>query len=116
MAQTPAQQQGISNAVQAIRNAENVLTNQINMATDPLSAIKLTHAYQHLDSCLSQLLHLQNVTDDGTFAASLATIKAQTSGLQLDEKTVKDLVGDIGAATKVIGYIGQALTFIAKIG
>jgi hypothetical protein len=116
MAQVSAQQQNILNAVQAIQSAENVLTNQVNAATDPLSAIKLTHAYQHLDSCLSQLLQLQNLTDDAAFAASVATIKGQTSALQSDEKTIKGLVGDVDVATEVIGYIGKALNFITMIG
>lgn len=115
MRQTPTQQQNISGAVQAIRSAENVLTAQINSATDTLTAIKLTNAYNHLDSCLSQLLHAQNVTDDATFASAMAAIKSQESGLQSDERALKDLISDVDTAAKVVGYIGQALSFIGRI-
>jgi hypothetical protein len=108
-------QQNISSAVQEMRNAENALTIQINAAPDALSAIKLNHAYQHIDSCLSQLLQLQNVQDDATFKSSVTTLKAQTTALTADENSIKGLIADINEADKVVGYIGQALTFIAAL-
>ncbi|HTV83884.1 MAG TPA: hypothetical protein VME63_00645 [Dyella sp.] len=108
-------QQNILNAIQAIQNAANLLTSQISDATDPVSAIKLNHAYQQLNACLSQLLQLQNVRDDATFKSSVANIKAQTNTLQTDEKSIKGLISDVGTATKVLGYVADAVGFIAKI-
>ncbi|MBE1163040.1 hypothetical protein [Dyella acidiphila] len=115
MTQSQQQALNIVGAVDAIRNAENVLMAQINATADMLAAIKLNQAYQHLDSVLGQILHLQNTTDDQIFASAAASIKGQTTALQSDEHTIQGLINDVGTAKKVIGYVGQALGFISKL-
>lgn len=112
---TLSQQRNVSDAVSAIRSAQNLLQEQINCETETVPIIKLTNQYHSLDSNLSLLLHAQNATDDAIFSAAAATLKSQTSGLQMDEAAIKDIIDDIGTATKVIGYIEQALGYIAKL-
>jgi len=112
---TPDQQSTIAAAILAIRNAQNLLQQQINASIDILTAIKLTNEYSSLDSHLSQLLHAQNAADDAIFSQAMAPLKSQTGGLQVDETTIKKIVSDVGTAGKIVGYITQALGFIAKL-
>lgn len=112
---TPDQQSSIAAAILAIRSAQNLLQQQINAAVDMLIAIKLTNEYSSLDSHLSQLLHAQNAADDAVFSQAMVPLKSQTGGLQVDEATIKKIISDVGTAAKVVGYITQALGFIAKI-
>ncbi|HVA14060.1 MAG TPA: hypothetical protein VNF99_12470 [Stellaceae bacterium] len=112
---TPDQQSNTANAILAIRNAQNLLQQQINASSNTLTAIKLTNEYNSLDSSLSQLLHAQNIADDAIFSKMIETLKSQTGGLQADEAAIKGIISDVGTAAKVVGYITQALSFIAKL-
>lgn len=109
------QQSNVSSAITAIRCAQNLLKQQINESSDTMTIIKLTNESNNLDSCLSLLLHAQNVADDVIFANAVATLKSQTSGLQAEELTIKSIIADVKTAEMVMGYITQALGFIAKL-
>ena len=109
------QQTNVASAIDAIRSAEALLTQQIREATDTLTAVKLTNEYNNLDSYLSQLLHAQNTADDAAFANATAALKSQTGGLQADENSIKDIVADVKTASTIIGYIVQVMGFIAKL-
>ena len=112
---TLSQQTAINAAVDAIRNAEDVLTDQIRCSTDALTAIKLTNEYNNLDSYLSELLHAQNAADDATFANATKALQSRLSGLEADEKAIETIIADVATAAKVIGYIADALKLIAKL-
>ena len=112
---TSDQQSNIADAILAIRNAQNLLQQQINAAIDTLIALSLANEYSSLDSHLTQLLHAQNAADDAIFSQATVPLKSQTGGLQVDETTIKKIVSDAGIAAKVVGYITQALGFIAKL-
>jgi hypothetical protein len=112
---TPAQQACVADAIGAIRDAENLLTAEIQAADDTLTAIKLTHEYNNLDSYLSELLHAQNVTDDSTFANATQALQGRVDGLQADENTIKQIVSDVATAGKIIDCITRALALIARV-
>ena len=112
---TPDQCSYIKEAILAIRDAQHLLTQEINVTSDLMTGIRLNHEYQHLDSCVSQLLHAQNVADDAIFSQMIATIKPQTTRLQADENTIKGLISDVETANEVVGCIIKALGFIAKL-
>ena len=112
---TPDQQNSIASAVAAIRAAEDLLTAQIRVATDSLAAIKLTHEFNNLDTFLSQLLHAQNSADDAVFADACAALQAQADGLNADEEAIRRVVTDVATAASIIGYIAEAVGFIAKL-
>ena len=112
---TLSQQTAIKAAVDAIRNAEDVLTDQIRSSTDALTAIKLTNEYNNLDSYLSELLHAQNAADDATFANATTALQSRLSGLEADEKAIQTIITDVAIAAKVIGFIANAVKFIAKL-
>jgi hypothetical protein len=109
------QQTSVSQAIDSIRSAENLLTEQIQSTSDTLTAIKLTHEYNNLDSYLSELLHAQNAADDDTFENATEALQARTTGLEADETVIKAIVSDVATAGKIVGYIAQALGFIAKL-
>jgi negative regulator of replication initiation len=112
---TIIQRTAVASAIDAIRTAENLLTDQIQASNDTLTAIKLTHEYNNLDSYLSELLHAQNAADDATFAKATETLKTRSGGLQADEAAIKKIIADVATAAKVIAYITKALGFIAKL-
>jgi len=112
---TTAQNVAVAGAIDAIRNAGILLTQQIRVATDTLIAIRLTDEYNNLDLCLSTLLHAQNASDDATFAAATLSIRSIADGLTADEATVKAIIKDVSVAGDVVKYIGQALLFIGKL-
>jgi hypothetical protein len=112
---TLSQQTAINAAVDAIRNAEDLLTAQVRSSTDALTAIKLTNEYNNLDSYLSELLHAQNAADDATFANATAALQSRLSGLEADEKAIETIIADVVIAGKVIGFIADAVKLIAKL-
>lgn len=112
---TPDQCSNINEAILAIRDAQHLLTQEINVTAGLMTGIRLNHEYQKFDSCVSQLLHAQNVTDDAIFSQMIATMKPQTTRLQADEKTVKGLISDVETANEIVGCITRALGFIAKL-
>ncbi len=112
---TPDQCSNIKDAILAIRDAQHLLTQEINITSDLMKGIRLNHEYQNLDSCVSQLLHAQNVTDDAIFSQMIAAIIPQTKRLQADENTIKELLSDVATANEVVGCITKALSFIAKL-
>jgi|ERR1700722_540959 len=112
---TSDQQLAISGAIDAMRNAEILLTSEIRSSDDTLQAIKLTHEYNNLDFQLSALLHAQNAADDATFAAATASLKSQSAALQADAAAIKLIVEDVDLAGKIGANIIRALAFIAKL-
>jgi negative regulator of replication initiation len=112
---TPSQQTNLTSAIDNIRAAEDLLKQQINAASDSLSAIKLTNEFNNLDSFLSELLHAQNSADDASFADATTALQSHAAGLQADEATIKKIVGGVTIAADIISYITQALAFIAKL-
>ena len=112
---TSDQHSSIAAAILAIRSAQNLLQQQINVAIDTLVAIRLGNEYNSLDSNVQQLLHAQNAADDSIFSQAVTTLRSQTGGLQADEIAIKKIISDVGTAGKVVGYITQALSFIAKL-
>jgi hypothetical protein len=112
---TLSQQTTLNGAIDNIRSAEDILTNQIRSSTDALTAIKLTNEYNNLDSYLSELLHAQNAADDTSFSNATTALQSRLSGLEADQKSIKAIINDVATAGKVIGYIGDALKLIAKL-
>jgi flagellin-like hook-associated protein FlgL len=112
---TLSQQNALAAAIDAIRSAENELTDQIRGSSAALTAIKLTNEYNNLDSFLSELLHAQNAADDASFSNATVALQSRLSGLEADEKAIKAIISEVQTAEKVIGYITDALKWIAKL-
>ena len=112
---TDDQKKNIAGAIDAIRSAEELLRQEINKTGDVLEAIKLTNEFNNLDSFLSQTLHAQNSADDESFASAAAALQSQSSALKADEATIQQIVKDVKIAADVVGYVIQAIEFIAKI-
>lgn len=113
--QTSDRNSNITAAITAIRNAQKLLQQEIDTASDTATAINLTNLNNSLDSQISQLLHTQNIADDTIFSKAIDALRSPTSALQTDEATIKKLISDVGTAEKVVGYFTQALSFIAKL-
>lgn len=112
---TDAQRQTLLNAVSLLRAAEQLLVQAGRDTSDPTTLMKITNEYNQLDSYLSQLLHAQAIADDAAFASATAALKQQASTLQTEEDDIKKIVADVGTAAQIVGYIAQALSFVATL-
>jgi hypothetical protein len=112
---TAPQQENVTNAIIAIRSAQKLINKEINDSTTTSFAIKLANEYAELGSCLTHLLHAQNAADDAIFDTAASVLKSETSGLTVEEASIKGIITDVNTAQRVVDYITQALSFIAKL-
>lgn len=112
---TASQKQNLIAAVMQIRAAEQLLLDVSRSSSDTAQLIQINTEYTHLDSYLSQILHAQALTDDAEFASATAMLKGQASVLEMDQKAIDKVVGDVATAGKIVGYIAQAVQIIAKL-
>ena len=112
---TDAQKQALLDAVAQLRSAEQVLIQASRASADPATLTKINTEYSQLDSFLSQMLHAQATDDDGDFEALVTTLQQQVSALQVEEGQMQTIVGDVGKAAQIAGYVTEALTYVAKL-
>jgi hypothetical protein len=112
---TPAQQLDVSSAIANVRAAEQLLDNVIATTGDAGVLANLTAAYRVLDGSMTALLKAQTAADDVTFNASTKNLKDQAASLKAQEAQVQKLIADVALAAQIVGYIAQAVTFIAAI-
>lgn len=112
---TVDQQTNITNALAALTNAQDLLTQQIDAANDTQTSNDLTNEYNDLDLLRSGLLQAQNAADDASFTNATTTLQSQANDLKADEASIGKIVADVKIAGNIVGYIGQALAFIAKL-
>jgi gamma-glutamyl phosphate reductase len=102
-------------AVMSIRSAEQLLVQASRATSDPATLTKISIEYNQLDSFLSQLLRAQAISDDAEFNNATAALREQASILDAEEKDIKNIVNDVAIAAKIVGYITEAMTIIAKL-
>ena len=112
---TASQKQNLIAAVMQIRAAEQLLLDVSRSSSNTAQLIRINTEYTHLDSYLSQILHAQALTDDAEFASATTMLKGQASVLEVDQKAIDKVVGDVATAGKIVGYIAQAVQIIAKL-
>jgi len=99
----------------AIRSAEQLLVQASRATSDPATLTKISIEYNQLDSFLSQLLRAQAISDDAEFSNATAALKNQASMLDADEQDIKKIIDNVATAAKIVGYIAEAMTIIAKL-
>jgi hypothetical protein len=111
----PTQKQGLLDAVNQIRSAEQLLLQASRVTSDPATLIQINTEYAHMDSFLSQMLHAQALADDAEFSRAVTALKGQISTLSADEASMKKIIDDIATAGKVVAYIVKAIEIITKL-
>jgi adenosylcobinamide amidohydrolase len=106
--------QDILKIIEPIRSAQSLLIQAGRNSTDPVAIMKISMEYSQLDSYLSQLLHTQTIQDDIDFVNATAALKAQASTLQIEEDNIKVIISDVSLASKIIGYISEAVVLAMK--
>jgi predicted nucleic acid-binding Zn-ribbon protein len=112
---TPAQQQSITSAIAQIKAAEDALQTAINNTGDPDALNALQQQYQVLNTRNNLLLQAQVAADDATYTTITTTLKTEAATVQAQEAKIKQLIADVATAAKIIGYIAQAASLIAKL-
>jgi hypothetical protein len=111
----PAQQQILANVVSLLRSAQQLLKAASQNTNDVGKLLQINLEYNHLDSCISQLLHAQALTDDAQFASAVSSLKQQATSLATEETHIQAIVSDVATAAKIVAYVGQAVTFIGGL-
>lgn len=110
-----AQNQALTQAVGALRAVEQQLLDASRQSNDPNQLMRLNLEYNHVDSWLSQVLHAQAESDDALFAQATASLKQSADALKAEAAAMQKVVGDVGTAAKIAGYLAQAATAIAGL-
>lgn len=112
---TSAQQSDTLQAIDNIRQAQELIKQQIEIAPDTKSLIRFNKELQALDAVISELNHAQNAKNDTAFAAATVAIKKQANNLKKDADKTKKFIENVQTAAKYVGYITKAFDFIAKL-
>jgi hypothetical protein len=106
--------QDILKIISPLRMAQNLLIQSSRTSTDPVVIMKIYMEYKNLDYYLSQLLHAQTIEDDKDFIISTESLKSQVLILQVEEDNIKAIISDVELASKIIGYISDAVVLAIK--
>ena len=109
------QKQALLDAVTAIRSAQQALLQASRNTSDAAQLIQINTEYTHLDSCLSQLLHAQALSDDAEFGNACIALKTQSANLQAEVEGIDKVIKDVALAGKVVGFVAQAAKIIATM-
>ena len=112
---TTEQKQGLLDAVSQIRDAQSLLLDASRSMSDIASLIQTNTEYKHLDSYISQILHLQAIADDTDFNNAAAALKTQSSVLSVEAATISKIIKDVDRAAKIVGYISKAIQILGKL-
>jgi hypothetical protein len=112
---TPAQSAAISNAISAIRSAENALLAQGRATTDPVQASQISNEYNGLDSVLTQLVQAQVIADDANFQRAAVALQQEATTLNAQAASISQTVKDVGIAGQIAGYIARAAAALATL-
>ena len=110
-----SQKQQLLSAVNSLRIAERLLMQASRDSTDPVILASINSEYTQLDSFLSQIMHCIAIADDNVFADASAALKKQAMTVQAREEDFKRIAAGVNTAAQIVGCIGEALAFIAKI-
>jgi predicted Zn-dependent protease len=110
-----AQLETIADALSQIREAEQALDDLIANTPDPDSLANLNLVYEHLTSCATTLIQSQTTSDDDLFTHLTTSLQGQANALQADENLIKRIISDAADAGKVLGYIAEAISLIARV-
>lgn len=105
---TMTQKQALADAVNSIRLAEKMLLDESRATSDVSRLIQINTEYTHLDSYMSQILHVQALTDDAEFGNAVAALQSQVSALHVEQQAITNIVADVEKAAKIVGYIARA--------
>ncbi|HWJ35344.1 MAG TPA: hypothetical protein VNR70_08755 [Steroidobacteraceae bacterium] len=75
----------------------------------------LAGAYGQLTSIAMSLIQAQTTSDDAVFTQVKISLNAQATSLQASQALIQHVIDDAAIAGKMIGYLVQAATLIAKL-
>jgi hypothetical protein len=75
----------------------------------------LAGAYGQLTSIAMSLIQAQTTSDDAVFTQVKISLNAQATSLQVSQALIQHVIDDAAIAGKMIGYLVQAATLIAKL-
>ena len=68
-----------------------------------------------IQAVLNTAVQCQAASDDALFSQAVGNLKTQAGILSDMEAQVQAVVSDVASVGRIIGYIGQALTLIARL-
>jgi chromosome segregation ATPase len=113
MSKATDNQQTISQAIAALSKAAKTIQTQIPLCLDNFD--ELTDAHTKIGGQITSLTKLLNEQDDAIFVTAMTSLKSDTSKLQADAKSLKDIIADVSTFSAYLSDIDSAISFITKI-
>ncbi len=107
--------QDVVAALEQIRLAEQELDDLIAATSETSNLLALSSVYDQLTAMAAALIRVQMIADDEVFEQATTHLKVQANALQASEDSIKKIVKDMAIAGKVLGYIAEAVTIVAKL-
>lgn len=110
-----ARKEALQKAISDVESARKLVKKAGRESTDPEAAMKLADEHAELDAFLSQLQHALALANDAEFTQVTAALKKEAALLQARADHLKKIIKDVGTAGKVVGFIAQAASAVAKL-
>ncbi|MGZ2747258.1 hypothetical protein [Burkholderia stagnalis] len=105
----------VSDIVQQLNAVLGELMTASRATSDPVRLLQLNSEICAAQTCLSQAVQAQIASDDATFVATTRTLKAQSTILEGMRQQISQIIADVAAAARVIGYLVSAIGLITKL-
>ena len=93
----------------------NDLLNAARGTADPTKLIQINNEYAAVQTCMFQASQAQMASDDVSFSQATSVLNSQADMLVGMERQITAIVSDVALAGRIVGYIAQIASLVAKI-
>jgi hypothetical protein len=112
---TQEQANAVGAALVQIRSAEKEISDLIDNASSNDLAKDLNAILNQFTTVATNLAQAQTIADDALFKTVTSKLKDQAVQLQKQEVAMQKVLVQADKAGKIVGYVGQAISAIAKL-
>jgi hypothetical protein len=111
----PAKLSAINQLILLLSQLLSALLNAGRATADTQKLVQINNEYSAVQTCLDQTTQAQAASDGAVFQQATSALKVQAAMLDEMEKKINVIVDDAALAGRIVGYITQAITIIAKL-
>lgn len=82
---------------------------------DPVRLMQINNEYAAVQTCMNQAVQAQVAANDTLFNQATTFLKTQSSVLEGMEAQIVKIVDDTALVGRIVGYIVQVVTLLAKL-
>lgn len=111
----PSKLSTINSLIDQLSQLMSALLTASRAETDPAKLVQISNEMTAVQSIIDQAAQAQAAANDILFDQATKILKTQATMLDDMEKKIKTIVSDVALAGRIIGYITQAITLVAKL-